>query len=52
MPKTGGVARRLVEEYLKQVGKTIELNLGYYPYTAYEPHAFWADTKKLRSIER
>ena len=39
--------RRLVEEYLKQSGKTIELNLGYYPYTTYEPHAFWADNTKL-----
>jgi len=42
--------RRLVEEYLRQVGKSIELNLGYYPYTTYEPHAFWADVRKLNRI--
>ena len=42
--------RRLVEEYLQRMGKTIKLNLGYYPYTAYEPHAFWGDVKKLESI--
>ena len=42
--------RRLVEDYLKRTGKTIELNLGYYPYTTYEPHAFWACRKKLGSI--
>lgn len=39
--------RRLVEEYIKQSGKTIQLNLGHYPYTTYEPHAFWADVEKL-----
>jgi len=42
--------RRLVEDYLKRTGKTIELNLGCYPYTTYEPHAFWACRKKLESI--
>jgi dTDP-6-deoxy-L-talose 4-dehydrogenase (NAD+) len=42
--------RRLVEEYLKQENKTIELNLGYYPYTTYEPHALGGCTKKLNQI--
>ncbi|MDR1923966.1 MAG: NAD(P)-dependent oxidoreductase [Planctomycetaceae bacterium] len=42
--------RRLVEEYLRREGKTIELNLGYYPYTNYEPHAFWGCTKLLNKI--
>jgi len=41
--------RRLVEEYLKRTGKTIELNLGHYPYTVYEPHAFWADVERLQN---
>ena len=44
--------RRLVEEYLKRVDKTIKLNLGYYPYTTYEPHAFWADVRKLEQIAK
>jgi len=42
--------RRLVEESLQRMNKTIKLHLGYYPYTAYEPHAFWGDVKKLESI--
>ena len=42
--------RRLVEEYLKRVDKTIELNLGYYPYTTHEPYAFWAEVEKIQSI--
>ncbi|HSU27288.1 MAG TPA: NAD-dependent epimerase/dehydratase family protein [Chitinophagaceae bacterium] len=37
----------LVKDYLKQSGKTIQLNLGYYPYPDYEPMEFWGDTKKL-----
>jgi dTDP-6-deoxy-L-talose 4-dehydrogenase (NAD+) len=39
--------RRLVEEYLKQKNKSIELNFGSYPYSTYEPHAFWSDVRKL-----
>ena len=42
--------RQLVEEYLKQVEQSIELNFGYYPHRTYEPQAFWADMGKLRSI--
>ena len=42
--------RRLAEDFVKQSGKTIALNLGHYPYTTYEPMAFWADTRKLGRI--
>ena len=40
--------RRLVENYLIEKNKYIELNLGYYPYTDYEPLAFWGNTEKLK----
>jgi dTDP-6-deoxy-L-talose 4-dehydrogenase (NAD+) len=33
--------RKLVENYLAENNKTIQLNLGYYPYPDYEPMAFW-----------
>jgi len=39
--------RKLVEDYLKKNQKSIELNLGFYPYPDYEPMAFWGDTKKI-----
>ena len=39
--------RKLVDNYLSKKNKTIELNLGYYPYIDYEPFAFWGDTDKL-----
>jgi dTDP-6-deoxy-L-talose 4-dehydrogenase (NAD+) len=42
--------RRFVEEFLLQDGKSIALNLGYYPYTTYEPMAFWGDIQKLQTI--
>ena len=42
--------KNLVKAHLKKRNKTIELNLGYYPYPDYEPMAFWGDTKKLNSI--
>jgi dTDP-6-deoxy-L-talose 4-dehydrogenase (NAD+) len=41
--------RRLVEQWLKQNGWSMELNLGYYPYPDYEPLAFWGDPSKLRA---
>ncbi|MBV9961142.1 MAG: NAD(P)-dependent oxidoreductase [Parafilimonas sp.] len=37
-----------VEQYLKDIGKSIKLNLGYYPYTDYEPMHFWGSTEKLK----
>jgi len=42
--------RKLVENYLKERGKNIKLNLGYYDYPNYEPMAFWGDNKKLKLI--
>ena len=40
--------RRLVESYMAKKQKTIQLNLGYYPYPDYEPMAFWGDNRKLK----
>lgn len=40
----------LVENYLKQKKSEIKLNLGYYPYPAYEPFEFWGDNSKLKMI--
>ena len=42
--------RKLVENYLAEKNKSIELNLDYYPYPDYEPMAFWGDNTKLKSI--
>ncbi|MDR2440725.1 MAG: NAD(P)-dependent oxidoreductase [Planctomycetaceae bacterium] len=42
--------RQLAEEFLKNTGTKIELNLGYYPYTNYEPFAFWGNTEKLERV--
>ncbi len=39
--------KEFVEQYLKSTGKSIQLNLGYYPYADYEPMHFWGSTKKL-----
>ena len=36
--------------YLKEQNKRIHLNLGFYPYTDYEPMRFWGDVKKLNNI--
>lgn len=38
--------RRFVEEWLKKNKHRIKLNLGYYPYSEYEPMAFWGDSRK------
>ena len=40
----------LVREYLTTKNKTIQLNLGYYPYPDYEPMEFWGDNRKLQKI--
>jgi|SRR5690348_1929436 len=40
----------LVKDYLKQANADIKLNLGYYPYTDYEPMSFWGNDKKLKKI--
>ncbi|MFY8127764.1 MAG: NAD-dependent epimerase/dehydratase family protein, partial [Chitinophagaceae bacterium] len=33
--------KNFVQQYLSSIGKSIELNLGFYPYTNYEPMEFW-----------
>lgn len=40
----------LVKQYLEEKEQTIKLNLGFYPYTDYEPMKFWGDNSKLKSI--
>lgn len=42
--------KQLVEDYLKERNKNISLNLGYYPYSDYEPMSFWGDNTKLNAI--
>ena len=42
--------RRLVEQWLKENGCEMKLNLGHYPYLEYEPMAFWGDRRRLDSI--
>jgi dTDP-6-deoxy-L-talose 4-dehydrogenase (NAD+) len=42
--------REFVENYLRETGSHISLNLGYYPYADYEPMRFWGDTHKLNEI--
>ncbi|MEP6465361.1 MAG: NAD(P)-dependent oxidoreductase [Parafilimonas sp.] len=39
--------KEFVEKHLKEVRKSIELNVGYYPYTDYEPMHFWGSIEKL-----
>lgn len=46
----GITIKGLVEDYLRQKGKHIRLNLGYYSYPDYEPMAFWGDVTKLNKI--
>lgn len=42
--------KSMVEDYLINKGKSIRLNLGYYPYPDYEPMSFWGDNSKLQAI--
>ncbi len=42
--------KAFVDKYLEQKQQHIKLNLGYYPYTDYEPMHFWGDNKKLKTI--
>ena len=44
--------RDKVEEYLRQKGKRIELQLGVYPCPDYEPQACWAKREKLERCLR
>lgn len=41
--------RNFVEDYLKNRGKDIKLNLGYYAYSSIEPMEFWGGNKKLKN---
>ena len=38
-----------VQTYLQLHNRQLELNLGYYPYAAYEPMEFWGNVTKLNS---
>lgn len=40
----------LVKNYLIEKDRTIELNLGYFPYENNVPMAFWGSIKKIKSI--
>lgn len=42
--------RKLAENFLSEKNKSIELNLGLYPYPDYEPMAFWGNNEKLNKI--
>ena len=42
--------RNLVESRLKQQQASINLDLGYYPYSVHEPLAFWGDRRKLDAL--
>ena len=42
--------RRFVENFFDERGININLNYGYYPYPAFEPLAFWGETKKINKI--
>jgi nucleoside-diphosphate-sugar epimerase len=42
--------KQIVNNYLTEKNKTIQLNLGYYPYPDYEPMRFWGDVSKLKTI--
>jgi dTDP-6-deoxy-L-talose 4-dehydrogenase (NAD+) len=44
------MVKKFVENYLAAKCETIKLNLGYYPYTDFEPMKFWGDTKKMNKI--
>jgi dTDP-6-deoxy-L-talose 4-dehydrogenase (NAD+) len=42
--------KQLVEKFINENQASIQLNLGFYPYTSYEPMHFWGDNAKLKSI--
>ncbi|MCK5145254.1 NAD(P)-dependent oxidoreductase [bacterium] len=42
--------RELVENYLYEKGRNIELDYGVYPYPEYEPMEFWGSSLKLNKI--
>jgi nucleoside-diphosphate-sugar epimerase len=44
--------RDMVEEYLSSKKIHMDLNLGFYPYSDYEPMSFWGDNNKMNTILR
>lgn len=42
--------RRIVETWIIENNWSIKLNLGYYPYSLYEPMAFWGSREKLNNF--
>lgn len=42
--------RRFVEAHLERLGASLILNLGHYPYPAYEPMAFWGCIEKTERL--
>jgi dTDP-6-deoxy-L-talose 4-dehydrogenase (NAD+) len=42
--------RKFVEDYILQRNSSIKLNLGYFPYSDYEPMAFWGNNRILQRI--
>lgn len=42
--------RKLVETWIAENNWDIQLNLGYYPYSEFEPMSFWGSCKKLSHI--
>lgn len=40
--------RRLVEQRIAARGSAIKMNLGFYPYSAHEPMAFWGSKEELK----
>jgi len=42
--------KKLVENFLTENRNTIRLNFGYYPYSDYEPMAFWGNSDKLNEL--
>ena len=42
--------RRLVEERIQQLGADLKLNLGHFPYSAYEPMAFWGESSRMTRL--
>lgn len=39
-----------IRNYLNSKGLDIKLNLGFYPYSEYEPMSFWGNNEKLKSL--
>lgn len=42
--------KNLVENYIQEKGYDIKINFGAYPYSDYEPMAFWGDNQKLNEV--